>query len=102
MLRKSRSWPFFIHKSLFFILMEVVSMNKVIVYSAEWCPWCTKVKEWLTQHKIKFEVKDVDRDQKYGEELLKKTGQTGIPVTFIDENMVLGFNVPELKKYLKL
>ncbi len=74
-------------------------MAKVVVYSAEWCPWCTKVKEWLTKNKVEFEVKDVDNPQN-GKELQEKSGQTGIPVTFIDKNMVLGFNVEELKKYL--
>ena len=75
---------------------------KVVVYSAVWCPWCTKVKEWLNQNKIKFEERDVDKDPKYAKELVEKTGQSGIPVTLIDINTVLGFNVPELKKYLKL
>lgn len=75
---------------------------KVVVYSAPWCPWCTKVKEWLDQHKIKYEVKDVDANPEYGAELQEKTGQAGIPVTYIDDDMVLGFNVPELKKLLKI
>ena len=74
--------------------------HKVTVYSAVWCPWCNKTKEWLNAHKIKYENKDVDKDPKSAEEMVKKSGQTGIPVTEIDGEIIIGYDVPRLSKAL--
>lgn len=77
--------------------------HKVEVYSAVWCPWCTRVKEFLTQNKVAFVEKNVDADEKYAEELVDKSGQRGIPVTVVDDKgVIVGFDVPALKKALGL
>ena len=75
---------------------------KVIVYSAEWCPWCHRTMDWLREHKVVFEKKDVDKDKAAANEMIKKSGQTGIPVTDIDGKIIIGFDVEELKKALKI
>ena len=36
--------------------------NKVIVYSTEWCPWCHRVKEWLTKQGVRYEDRDVEKN----------------------------------------
>ncbi len=76
--------------------------HKVAVYSAVWCPWCNKTKEWLKAHKVKFETRDVDKDPKATEELVRKSGQTGIPVIDIDGEIIVGYDVPRLSKALKV
>ena len=76
-------------------------MAKVIVYTAGWCPWCHKVMDFLKENNIEFEAKDVDNKEN-AKEVIEKSGQTGIPVTDIDGNIVVGFNVPKLKELLKL
>lgn len=77
-------------------------MTSVTVYSAEWCPWCRMAKKWLDQHKIKYKNIDIDKDPQVAEELIKKSGQTGIPVIDIDGKIVIGFNEPALRKLLKV
>ena len=74
--------------------------HKVTVYSAAWCPWCNKAKEWLNAHKIKYAVKDVDKDHMAAEVMVRKSGQTGIPVIDIDGEIVIGYDVPRLSKAL--
>ena len=76
-------------------------MAKVIVYTADWCPWCHKVMDFLKENNIEFEAKDVDNKEN-AKEVIEKSGQTGIPVTDIDGTIVVGFNVPKLKELLKL
>lgn len=77
--------------------------HKVEVYSAVWCPWCTKTKDFLKANGVAFMEKDVDADPKYAEELVDKSGQRGIPVTVIDgKTVIVGFNVAELRKTLGL
>jgi len=74
--------------------------KKVKVYSAPWCPWCRRTKEWLKSKNIAFEEVNVDEDRKAAEEMVKKSGQTGIPVTEIDGQIIIGFDRPKLAKAL--
>lgn len=76
-------------------------MKKVIVYTADWCPWCHRVMDFLKENKIKFEARDVETGN-YAEEAMKKSGQAGIPVTDIDGKIVVGFDVAKLKELLKI
>ncbi len=75
---------------------------EVLVYSTPTCPWCIKVKEFLKSHNIEFEDFDVSKDEKLAEELVKKSGQRGVPVTDIDGKIIIGFNEEKLKEALNL
>ena len=77
-------------------------MQKVKVYSTSTCYFCVKLKEFLHQHKIPFEDADVNEDKKAAAEMIKKSGQTGVPVLDINGKIIIGFDVPEIKKALKL
>ena len=57
---------------------------KVKVYSTETCPWCIKVKDWLTENNVEFENIDVNTNQEAAKEMVAKTGQMGVPVIDID------------------
>lgn len=75
---------------------------EVLLYSAEWCPWCQRTKQFLKENNVKFKEINVDSYPNAARELMEKTGQLGIPVTIVDGKPIIGFNVPELKKALKL
>ncbi len=77
-------------------------VNTVLVYSTISCPWCHKTKEFLNEHKIKFKDLNVGEDRKAAEEMIKKSGQTGVPVIDIDGKIIIGFNEVALKKALKI
>jgi len=74
--------------------------KKVIVYSAEWCPWCHKAIDFMKANKVNFEVRDVGVNQKFAMEVQQISGQTGIPVIVIDKVVIVGFNMPAIKKEL--
>lgn len=76
-------------------------MAKVIVYSAEWCPWCHKVIDFLKEHDIEMEVRNVEKEE-HAKEVMEKSGQSGIPVTLIDDNVVIGYDTKKLKELLKI
>jgi NADH-dependent peroxiredoxin subunit F len=76
-------------------------MAKVTVYTAEWCPWCHKVIDFLKQNNVEFEAKNVE-NREYAQESMEKSGQAGIPVTVIDGEAVVGFDVARLKELLRL
>ena len=77
-------------------------MAKVTVYSTQSCPWCVKAKEFLKQNKIKFEDKNVSENDKAREEMVRKSGQMGVPVLDIDGEIIIGFDVERIKDALKL
>ena len=77
-------------------------MTDVKVYSTPACPWCKKTKEWLAQNKIAFENIDVSADRKAAEEMIEKSGQMGVPVVEIDGTVIRGYDVPAMKKSLKM
>ena len=76
--------------------------SSVTVYSAVWCPWCKKVKEWLTENKVSFKEIDVEKDPKAAEDMVKRSGQTGIPVIEVNGEIIVGFDQEKLKTALKM
>lgn len=74
--------------------------HKVKIYSTKTCPYCDMEKDFLKEHNIEFEEVDVSADQDAANEMVKKTGQMGVPVTEVDNKLVIGFDKEKLKKLL--
>lgn len=72
----------------------------VKVYSAPVCPWCSRAKDWLKEHNIKFQEINVAEDPKAAQEMMAKSGHMGVPQIDIDGEMVVGFNEEALKEKL--
>ena len=72
--------------------------SKVIVYSTPTCPYCNALKDFLKENKIKFENIDVSKNQKAAREIVKKSGQTGVPVTIINGKVIVGFDERALER----
>lgn len=64
----------------------------VKVFSTKTCPWCTKVKEYLEEKGVAFEEVDVAADRAAAMEMVRKSGQMGVPVTQIGEKFIVGYN----------
>lgn len=75
---------------------------RVIVYTTETCPWCTKVKDFLKENKVKFTEKDVGSDINAAKEMINKSCQQGVPVIDINGKIVIGFNEEKIKELLKI
>lgn len=76
--------------------------NKIIVYGTSHCPWCHKTREFLQENKIKFTDINVEEDQKARKDMIKKSGQLGVPVIDINDKIIVGFDETAIKKALKL
>lgn len=76
--------------------------HKIKVYSTESCIWCCKAKDFLNEHKIQFDDIDVNKDREAAKEMIKKSGQMGVPVIEIDGKIVVGFDVDRIKQLLKI
>ena len=67
-------------------------MPEIKVYSTPTCPWCHRVKEFLTEKGIKFKDIDVSQDQKAYKEIVDKSGQMGVPQIEINGKVIVGFD----------
>lgn len=74
--------------------------KKVIVYSTPTCPYCVYAKEYFTEKGIAYSDIDVSRDQVAAQEMIRKSGQMGVPVIDIGGNIVVGFQPEVFAKLL--
>ncbi len=62
------------------------------VYSTPSCPWCTVAKKYLASKNVPFEEVDVSKSREAAMEMVKKSGQRGVPVIEINGNIIVGFD----------
>jgi len=74
--------------------------KKVMVYGTPTCPYCIKLKQFLKDKNITFEDIDVSTDKVKADEMIKKSGQMGVPVSDIDGEIITGFDKETITKTL--
>ncbi len=84
-----------------------MNYTKIKVFATTTCPYCTMIADWLTQKNISFEKILVDQDQQAAIDMVRRTGQMGVPVTEIimkngTSEFIVGFNQPQLSYFLGL
>ena len=79
-----------------------MTKHKIIVYSTSMCPWCVRAKEFFKKNRIEFKDIDVNENREAAEEMIKKSGQTGVPVIDIDGKIIIGFDQVRIKELLNL
>lgn len=72
------------------------------VFSTPACPYCVTLKEFLKEHKIEFEDIDVSQDKKALDQMVKKSGQMGVPVVEIEGQIIIGFDKEKISKLLNI
>ena len=76
--------------------------KRVVVFSTPTCPHCTNVKRYLKQNGIRFKDVDVSRDSRAAAEMVRKTGQQGVPQLWINNRPVVGFDRSKIDTLLEL
>ena len=72
--------------------MEKEKKKKITIYSTPTCPYCTVAKNYFKDNNIEFEEIDVSKDQDKAQEMIKKSGQMGVPQIEIDGEIIVGFD----------
>ena len=75
---------------------------KVVVFTTPTCSWCTKLKSYLRQRQVPFREVDVSKDAAAARDLVRRTGQQGVPVITIDGKAIVGFDKPKIDRLLGL
>ncbi|MBN1411954.1 MAG: glutathione S-transferase N-terminal domain-containing protein [Spirochaetales bacterium] len=73
----------------------------VYIYSTTTCPYCDKVKQYLKEKGVPFTDYNVGENREKAEEMVRKSGQMGVPVVDINGKIIIGFNKPEIDKALQ-
>ena len=73
----------------------------IIVYGAEWCAFCHQAMQYFDKLGVKYTYKNVDLDQTALQDAVSKSGQMGIPVIDMDNEIIIGFNRARIDAVLK-
>jgi len=74
--------------------------KKVKLYTTPYCTYCKLAKNFFNKNKIVFTEIDISEDEKALNEMVKKSGQMGVPVIEVGDEMLVGYNETKLKKLL--
>ena len=75
---------------------------KVIVFSTPTCSFCNAAKRYFKERNIRFTDVDVSRDQSAARDIMRRTGQMGVPVILINNKPIIGFDRPKINQMLNL
>ena len=74
--------------------------KNVKVYSTSTCPFCIRAKQFLKESAVDFEDIDVSTNHEAAQEMIKRSGQMGVPVIDIEGELIVGFDKDKIKKAL--
>lgn len=73
----------------------------VTVYTTPTCSFCYQAKQFLSREGVSYMEKNVAADRQAAMEMVRISGQQGVPVITVDGQVVVGFNLPRLKQLLR-
>ena len=76
-------------------------MTDVQIFSTPICPYCTKIKKWLDQDDYEYTEHNVTDDREKAKEMVEKTGQRGVPQTFVGEQAIVGFQPDKIEQAIE-
>lgn len=73
----------------------------VKVYSTPTCPYCKLAKEYFASKGVAFDDIDVSQNKDASQEMITVSGQMGVPVIVIDEQVIIGFDKAKIDPLIK-
>jgi glutaredoxin-like YruB-family protein len=77
-------------------------MPKVIIYTTTTCPFCKMAKDFFKENNVEYTEKNVEIDGEALKEMVEKSGQMGVPVIDIDNQIIIGFDEEAFRNILKI
>ena len=71
-------------------------MRNVTVYSTQNCPYCRMAKTFLEKHGVPYTAIDVGTDHEAAKKMIELSGQRGVPVITVDNEVIVGFDTDRL------
>lgn len=73
-------------------------MTRVTVYSTQNCPYCRMAKAFLEKQNVPYESLDVGNDTVAAQKMIELSGQRGVPVIMVDDEVIVGFDSERLNE----
>jgi glutaredoxin 3 len=70
------------------------------IYSTPTCHFCHMAKDFFSENNIEYTEFDVAADAEKRAEMMEKTGQMGVPVIEIGDEVIIGFNEAKVKELI--
>jgi glutaredoxin-like YruB-family protein len=77
-------------------------MPKIKIYTTPFCVYCQKAKDFFQKNNVNYEEIDVTKDDDALNQMVKKSGQMGVPVIEIGNQIIVGFDQNKIKSLLNL
>ncbi|MFZ2150133.1 MAG: Uxx-star family glutaredoxin-like (seleno)protein [Minisyncoccia bacterium] len=77
-------------------------MKNVTIYSTPSCHFCHMAKDYFKENNVAYTEYDVASDMEKRKEMVEKSGQMGVPVIIIGDELTVGFDKPKIAKLLEL
>ena len=75
-------------------------MKEVTIYTTPTCGYCKMAKEFFTTNNVKYTEYNVGTNLEKRKEMIEKSGQMGVPVILVGDEMTVGFDKPKLSGLL--
>ncbi len=75
-------------------------MKNVTIYSTPTCSYCHAAKEFFKENNVTYTEHNVASDVTRRQEMIEKSGQMGVPVITIDDQLIIGFDQNKLAELL--
>ena len=75
---------------------------RVIMFSTPTCSYCKKAKQYFRKKQVPFKDIDVSRDQAAARDMVRRSGQQGVPQIRIGSKTIIGFDRPKIDSLLGL
>jgi glutaredoxin-like YruB-family protein len=82
--------------------MSAQKYPRVIIFTTPSCSFCRTAKSYLRQQGVPFKDVDVSRDPVAARDMVRRSGQQGVPVLDIGGKIVVGFDRPKIDRLLNL
>ena len=79
---------------------DTKAQPRVLVFTTSTCTYCNAAKNYFRQKGIRFKEVNVERDAAAARDMVRRSGQQGVPVIDIGGRIVVGFNRPKIDRYL--
>jgi len=84
----------------FYSTKEGGNSMEIKVYTTPTCKWCNLLKEYLDSNNVRYVDVDVSKDRFSALDMIRKSGQSSVPVFELDDNIIIGFDKEKIDKIL--
>jgi glutaredoxin-like YruB-family protein len=80
----------------------MATKQQVTIYSTPTCHFCHAAKDFFTANGVKFTDYNVASDLPKRQEMIQKSGQMGVPVIYVGDELIVGFDEEKLRGLLQV